>query len=703
MVPISAVITDDGTVTGATLLYRTSGNNGDFTSVTMRRQTGNTFRGEVPAEAVVAPGIEFYLQATDDAGNTTTSPVLPADDPWTIPVGTEQVYTGLAVKEAFCYADNGVGSVNRVEMYYYTSLDTGTLPDSLQLCWPDTTQCRVVRKNAVLHDPSDATHLTVTLPQPFPDGFTGYTGWNGHLGSAWHRDSASPDLKTVTVPFALGDRVGPLIAGAVLIERQDAGDDTLILDFTEYVDYTAVNGQCLTLLKNSGGGTWSEYPLTVVAAIPDADSRSVIAVIPFASEASAPKVGDSLRITAAGPIVDKFGNRAHQLNRPVVLSVKRNPPKIVQAVYLDRNADGMVDTVRIVFNRKVSFAAMQIEIVWNGMMETVAAEEYRRVGNGIGGDTVEVGMASLFPSPDLLKNRTSGTMRLSVAFTDYESGNMVEVPVRDGAAPVLTALRYHAGRYLSNNRYAADTLFAQFSEPLAHAPSAGEPLLFQMNNGVRYRLVMNNPTSVFIDTAANNTWEPYYRFIVVNSTIPAVGDSGCINTAIPGNIIDAGENEQINDNNRRVALYIRRQPLHLQIQAGPNPFRPPAAGARHDGFIIRINDGKKKSTGTEYWVRAAVYDKTGNVIRCFPDDVLNNPAFVAWCGRTDGKIVKSGSEQYLVTADSSRIDWDGTNRRGRIVGDGTYCAIVHIFTATKGSPAVEYPPERLLIGVKRFR
>lgn len=50
---------------------------------------------------------------------------------------------------------------------------------------------------------------------------------------------------------------------------------------------------------------------------------------------------------------------------------------------------------------------------------------------------------------------------------------------------------------------------------------------------------------------------------------------------------------------------------------------------------------------------------------------------------------------------SSRIRWDGTDKNGRVAGNGTYLAILRIYTGTDGLPEVGYPPGRILIGVRR--
>ncbi|MBN1575856.1 MAG: VWA domain-containing protein [Chitinispirillaceae bacterium] len=699
---ITAVVNDDGAVANVKLFYRTSDGTGEYSKTAMTLQSGNIYEGVIPQDVVLSPGVDFYLLAMDDQEISTKSPNIPENGPWVIIVKKGQFSAIPAIREAFCLADNGDGSVTRIEILYYDTLYSTKIPDSIRVCWPDSSDWRMIRKNDYTVDPSDSAHLTITLPVPFPEGITRYTGWNGSLGLAYGKDPSSPDERTVKSPFALADSVGPLIANALLIERLKAGNDTLVLDFTEPVDYSIVKDQCLTLLKGNGNGEFTEVPLMVIAAFPHANGRSIITVVPFTTESSSPKEGDSLRITPSGPIVDGFGNRAHPLNRPAVLSIKKIPPDIVKAVYEDRDADGMVDRVRIIFNKPVLLDSMEMGIVWNGATGSATPAQYTRIGTGAGGDTVDVNVAvPLFPV-SVLKDRTSGPMHLMVRFKDYETANTRQAIVEEGAAPVLVAMRYYFGEYLDDTRSAPDTVYAKFSEPLGHLPMAGRPFLFQNAGGQRYIVSVRNPAIVSLDTAGNGKRENYYRFIVTEVTAdpaPAAGDSSWIDATISDNIVDGNNNVQGNGRNKRVALFIRRPPLHLNIRVGPNPFSP----INDDGVTIRITTKTKVAMTTEYKVCATFYDKVGNVIKRFPEDMRNTPMFQSYFNRVNGKVIKDGSTWYLITTDSSGIWWDGTTRNSRIVGDGTYLVIPRIFYTIAGLSAEEYPPKSILIGVKRAK
>ena len=83
---VTATITDNVAVTGATLYFRTTGTS-SYTSQAMTKTTGNSYSSVIIGSQVVAPGIEYYLTATDGiitvyAGNSNTpNPVAVSDNP----------------------------------------------------------------------------------------------------------------------------------------------------------------------------------------------------------------------------------------------------------------------------------------------------------------------------------------------------------------------------------------------------------------------------------------------------------------------------------------------------------------------------------------------------------------------------------------------------------------------------------------------
>jgi len=66
---IDAIVTDNVGVERVTLYFRPVGST-DYRDLEMVRTTGDRFAGVVDAREVVDPGLEYYIQAADGAGNT---------------------------------------------------------------------------------------------------------------------------------------------------------------------------------------------------------------------------------------------------------------------------------------------------------------------------------------------------------------------------------------------------------------------------------------------------------------------------------------------------------------------------------------------------------------------------------------------------------------------------------------------------------
>lgn len=66
---VDAIVTDNVGVQRVTLYYRPVGST-DYRQIDMVPTAGDRYAGVVDASEVVDPGLEYYIQAADDAGNT---------------------------------------------------------------------------------------------------------------------------------------------------------------------------------------------------------------------------------------------------------------------------------------------------------------------------------------------------------------------------------------------------------------------------------------------------------------------------------------------------------------------------------------------------------------------------------------------------------------------------------------------------------
>ncbi|RME05726.1 MAG: tetratricopeptide repeat protein [Deltaproteobacteria bacterium] len=88
-VDITANVTDNRSIESVTLYYRSVGDL-RYLSTAMLPQGGKTFIGVIPAFLVTPVGVEYYIEARDEAGNVTLS--ASAADPYTIRVEREKAW-----------------------------------------------------------------------------------------------------------------------------------------------------------------------------------------------------------------------------------------------------------------------------------------------------------------------------------------------------------------------------------------------------------------------------------------------------------------------------------------------------------------------------------------------------------------------------------------------------------------------------------
>ncbi len=583
------------------------------------------------------------------------------------------------IERAVYSATNPRGAVDRVDIYYTKELADSDRPDTLQLSWPNTGVTRKVLQAATQVDPADRKHLIVMLAEPFAEGITRFTGGT-QLGISYWTNPQTPDALPFIQNFDIQDGVGPLLGSAVLVERLKAGNDTLIITFTETIDASVVKDTALTLIKT--GKDVAPIRLTIIGSRPYTDGVAIVAVVEDNLDDNRPQEGDSLMITPYGSIVDQSANMAHPQNRPVVITLKNIAPDIVTAEYRDNNADGTIETVRIRFNKTVNTEQMYATFTY----EKSVASDYARVF--IPADETKLvydfSLEGLF-GVNTLRDKTEGTMKVDVIFADYGTDPKTSM-ISDSAAPVIDSVEYHIGQFtsekLTDSTRAPDTLYVRYTDEVLKNHPAGAttfPVILKAgplpeNQHVLY--VTDGGTAPG-KTKINGKEVIFYRLIVSSRPegyLPAETDSVWINTdisVVESNARDAAGNVQRNPANRRVEVVIVQPPLKVTHNIVPVPFDPRV----QPGVTIMVRAKMDDEGGnTEFSGNLFIYDKVGNMVRSYTG-------------------VKSIKELNLI--------WDGRNQNGRIVGDGTYVSVLQVDVGTNGRVLERYRPQPDKIGVKQ--
>jgi fibro-slime domain-containing protein len=540
------------------------------------------------------------------------------------------------VKSAAFFADDGKGSVNRVEIFFTDTLKM--LPDSLHLMWPSISDRKLITSGVVL-DPLNKNHITVKLTQPFPAGITTYSG-SSQLGKCFFHDSTFPANPVLIVPFSAADSVGPLIKSAVLIERIEPGNDTILLTFSEFLKDTSLAGNSFTLFRNG-----NKIPLPVVKSFHRGDS---IVVICENQNDSSPKMTDSIAINPSGPVSDEFGNRAHPDNRPVPFITRKTPGKLVQAYYSDVNADGFVDRATLRFNKQVVASEIKITFDWVNGLKT-STLDYSRFKSGKDSSELIVDLAGAFSQKIII---TSGEMAAKVDITGRPERQTFLV--EDSVAPVLTSIKLIPGAQ-SETEKAPDKLNCTFSEEIP-AISCNNPFLFSTSDNKQkttYELTLTNSNKT------TGTWN-FTVDAIKGVEFPQEGDSVWINSGC--GISDILTNKQTNQNNHRVLLAFDTIPFKYNFKVGPNPIH---ISDSKSVIVFKIDPLLKLRQYVNYRVDMVIFDNLGNTVYSQSMESQKSPTVAV------------------------SLSWNGRNKNGRIVGCGTYLAVIKILNHRGNSEKVE--------------
>lgn len=621
--------------------------------------------------AALTPGLQFY--ASERASSATTGFTLSegAVELWVssaTPVnnGAIEVYddsdntlmagpnsrrqnisftrSATIIDSAFYYADNGTGAVDRAEVYYRKEL--AAVPDSVLLYWPDKSGEKkvVISSSGAMTLGGDNRHLSIDIAAPF----TGETTAGNGRGVSY--DRPNPDVPAEASEFPITDRVGPLLTEASVLERFGGGNDTLTVTFTEKIKAEKVTGAAFTLIKQ---GTNKNVELTVVGIAQNVSNQTTIRFAVADLGVEAPTPGDSLRIVSTGPVVDALGNHAHRSNRPVAITLRSRPVPVKAAWYFDRDANGVVDRAVLQFAKGVSDVSdLSATVKWSD--DTVWGEVSLLSYAGTDSARVVLGLKGVFGGNDVI--RTGGDMSVRVHYRDFDT--TMTSAVADSAAPVIAAVAYEPGEIIDETRRKPDLMRVSFSENVA-AIDAEKPFLLHGPQTGSYTIELNAVGSGGSDAM-------FTVVEVVGIDYPADNDSIWIDPS--AGITDTKGNLQGDAGNRRALMDVKPMPYKVVVKVAPNPCDPLTElplrlnGMRISrGTAIRIDPLTHIGAGASLTGSVSIQDVMGNIV-----------------ARCEGEDDHQSNIQILSDPASSRLYmlWNGRNMNGRIVGTGTYVAMV---------------------------
>jgi hypothetical protein len=610
--------------------------------------------------------VTFYLtgrSAADSVRNGTIT-ILPSNGSNTIvkanrdKINLKVRYTPIDSAAYFSTTPNG--TVNRLEIFYKDSITPDRLPDSLKLTWPNIQgEKRVVNpiNGSMTIDNANKRRLIVTLPGPFAAGITGIPGAAafGEMGIVYRFNQENP--------FMIKDRVGPLLDEATLIERiSETGNDTLYIKFTENTTALTIRNKSLKLIKNNGADTIVLNVLDVT----ESGSPNSFRIVVENQGRNSPAENDKLMINGDNPITDTHGNKANKDNRPIVIKMKKVPPSIAEATYYDLNADGRIDRIQIIFNKTVDKSKVSVWAEWTS--DNVRFKDTLRdasISFGENQKIINVAIAVDGFTSSVI--RTSGTLSVVAKNSDFP-GEEARANAADKAAPVLTLATFNPGIKLSEQDIRPDTLLVEFSEPVKEHSTANNSYFNFYQGGTLYTMIQTSPSFnsdkvMYFITGFNSSIERFY---------PKTGDSVNIIATVPDvKIIDVSGNSQDVETNRKILMKVNPIPYSLEVRVGPNPFNPNNSTSKFTS--ISIKPVSKQLEFVKIRAEVKIYDVGGNVLA---DTVINRL-----------------SENQQI-----EFKWNGRTKTGRIVGAGTYVAIVK---ATDENPENNAKPliRKVLIGV----
>lgn len=545
-------------------------------------------------------------------------------------------------KKGWIKDSDGNGTVDQMIVEY--SIKLKTLPDSLSLAFPAATAIRSIKAPGAELKLLDSTHLLINMKPELPAGITGFQSTSQKQGKSYLTYQNSVKVSS----FIVADSVGPVLRGeAILSERVD-GDkegeqtDTLVIRLSEMVSMQLIEGNNLLLRKDG-----KDYSLTIERIINAVTDSCIFTVVVKGDQKIA--LGDSIGLNSAGVLTDFSTNHPHPKNPLIPITVKAAAPRIESSWYKDKDGDGLIDLVIVEFLKDVRKEDLSFKISWRGESDK-NVESSMLYGVDGSQNMIKIDVSGLIKDTS-----TSGAMRLSAKHADFPQSNLYS-DVKDSAAPVIVFAEFASSDDTTGNK--PDTLTVYYSEDVSDIGNSEPFKLFNIEIGEQYTLTINTP--------GNNMGKKHIYTVEKINGIEIPGDKDTIWINVDADISDENGNKQKNSENHHALLKVKPMPFTIIVDKGPNPLLINKSIFKDDGsvpddfngkagIVVRVKAVAKVVTRVKMHGSIEIFDAMGNLV--FKDDSKG--------------ARNSSSNIYFF--------WNGINRKGRYVGNGTYHCILRVY------------------------
>lgn len=331
---------------------------------------------------------------------------------------------------------------------------------------------------------------------------------------------------------------------------------------------------------------------------------------------------------------------------------------ITSACYFDQDADGYPDLIRVVEGGD-KLSSEDLALV----------QPYLYISSSRGVSIKSVTKTS--PGFDIVLTNASTDKRFTGLYPNEKLGvkNVTGLPgggsfpastvsIVDSMAPVVISGQYLNGSHAQNSEGTPDTLVVTFSEICDSVRSSNAFKFFDYTNNVNYSMNLSTLS------AGEGTVQRFIVNSVNGKQSPSHGDSIWINES--ASVTDLSGNIQDNAQNHRAAMVFVALQYNFVVQVCPTPADPKNDPIPRDIYTQFADQSITKGV--------VVVIKSSETL--LPQDTVN--ATISIYDPMGNAVVKD--DRCTVSKENGKLfyGWNGTNRNGRFVGNGTYVAVVKV-------------------------